>query len=219
MKKLLIAMLMFAATGVAGAAQTGARGHAQGQAPAVAAVDSGGVVAYSDTTSADSSVAVGASAPAVGHSVSLSFDDISDPLSLIANLTTIGAGGVAMAILMVVIGLVFLLSPVILAVVILYLLFRRRNERYNSAGKAMETGQPLHKDVRRAEMESKELLWRKGVKNFFIGLGLVALFLSLGVDGLAGVGALVALYGVGQAVIARTSARKGRDGGEDSGDE
>lgn len=218
MKKLLIAMLMFAATGVAGAAQTGARGHAQGQAPAVAAVDSGGVVAYSDTTSADSSVAVGASAPAVGHSVSLSFKDVSDPFGLIAYLTTIGIGGVVVAIFFVILCLIVMLSPVALIVMILYFVFRRRKERYKIVEKAMETGRPLPKDMLNPDLESKELLWRKGVKNFFIGLGLVALFLSFGFDSLTGVGALVAIYGVGQAVIARTSVGKGGGGRSHGGD-
>ena len=111
-----------------------------------------------------------------------------------------------------------MLSPVALIVMILYFVFRRRKERYKIVEKAMETGRPLPKDMLNPDLESKELLWRKGVKNFFIGLGLVALFLSFGFDSLTGVGALVAIYGVGQAVIARTSVGKGGGGGSHGGD-
>ena len=208
MKKLLIAMLMFAATGVAGAAQTGARGHAQGQAPAVAAVDSGGVVAYSDTTSADSSVAVGASAPAVGHSVSLSFKDVSDPFGLIAYLTTIGIGGVVVAIFFVILCLIVMLSPVALIVMILYFVFRRRKERYKIVEKAMETGKPIPDELRRTETMSPDMLWRKGIRNASIGLGIVALALCKGSNFIGGVGLIILFYGVGQAVIARTTGKK-----------
>ena len=80
----------------------------------------------------------------------------------------------------------------------------------------METGQPLPDDMKRGAIESNEVLWRKGVKNFFIGLGLIAVFVSFDIESLIGVGVLVALYGAGQGVIAKTSA--GKKDKEDEGE-
>ena len=59
-----------------------------------------------------------------------------------------------------------------------------------------------------SEHQSDEYLWKKGIKNVFLGIGLAILFKCLGADPLTGIGWLVALYGVGQAVISKTSSRK-----------
>ena len=72
----------------------------------------------------------------------------------------------------------------------------------------METGQPIPQEFIRTEQQTDDYLWKKGIKNTALGLGLVAFFYCLGADPLVGIGWLVALFGVGQAVIARTSASK-----------
>ena len=143
-------------------------------------------------------------------------NDVSDPFNLIAYLTNLDFGGVIVAIFFVLLCIITVLSPVILIAVILYLVFKRRNDRYRVIEKAMETGQPLPDDMKRGAIESNEVLWRKGVKNFFIGLGLIAVFVSFGIESLIGVGVLVALYGAGQGVIAKTSA--GKKDKEDEGE-
>ena len=181
------------------------------QADGKAGADS--IVAYSDTTAADTAAAQQHDM-VQGHTGNFSLDDVTDPFKLIAYLATIGVGGVIVAIFFVIMCLLVLFSPVIVIVLILYLLFRRRKERYRLVEKAMETGHPLPEGMRGTELESSEVLWRKGVKNFFIGLGLIAVFLSFDWDVFVGIGALVALYGAGQAVIAYTT-RKKDDGRKD----
>ena len=181
-----------------------------------AVTDTNGIVAYSDTTVTDTAAANSADGEDQHGAGAMTINDVSDPFNLIAYLTTLDFGGVIVAIFFVLLCIITVLSPVILIAVILYLVFKRRNDRYRVIEKAMETGQPLPDDMKRGALESNEVLWRKGVKNFFIGLGLIAVFVSFGIESLIGVGVLVALYGAGQGVIAKTSA--GKKDKEDEGE-
>lgn len=211
MEKFIVTLLMAVTLCLPAAARHGAQGQGRQSVAATAAVDTGAVVAYSDTTATDTA-AYGAGTNATGTGVSrhysFSIDDVTDPFNLIAYLATIGAGGVVVAIFFVILCLLVVFSPVILLVVILVMVSKRRSERYKVVEKAMETGRPVPDDIRPSVFDSKELLWRKGIRHIFIGIGLVALFWCFGWDRLTGVGLLVMLYGAGQAVIARTSARK-----------
>lgn len=181
-----------------------------------AVTDTNGIVAYSDTTVTDTAAANSADGEDQHGTGVWTINEVSDPFNLIAYLTTLDFGGVIVAIFFVLLCIITVLSPVILIAVILYLVFKRRNDRYRVIEKAMETGQPLPDDMKRGAIESNEVLWRKGVKNFFIGLGLIAVFVSFGIESLIGVGVLVALYGAGQGVIAKTSA--GKKDKEDEGE-
>ena len=181
-----------------------------------AVTDTCGIVAYSDTTVTDTAAANSADGEDKHGTGVWTINDVSDPFNLIAYLTNLDFGGVIVAIFFVLLCIITVLSPVILIAVILYLVFKRRNNRYRVIEKAMETGQPLPDDMKRGAIESNEVLWRKGVKNFFIGLGLIAVFVSFGIESLIGVGVLVALYGAGQGVIAKTSA--GKKDKEDEGE-
>lgn len=181
-----------------------------------AVTDTSGIVAYSDTTVTDTAAANSADGEDRHGAGTMTINEVSDPFNLIAYLTTLDFGGVIVAIFFVLLCIITVLSPVILIAVILYLVFKRRNDRYRVIEKAMETGQPLPDDMKRGAIESNEVLWRKGVKNFFIGLGLIAVFVSFGMESLIGVGVLVALYGAGQGVIAKTSA--GKKDKEDEGE-
>ena len=51
-------------------------------------------------------------------------------------------------------------------------------------------------------------MWKSGIMYSCVGLGLILLFYSIGLEGLWGVGALVACIGVAKMVIAKTSNKK-----------
>lgn len=206
MKNLIVTLIAFVALGLPAAAAPDAHEQDTLEAQGASAADTIGIVAYSDTTAADTAVATAGDGGSNPHG--MWFGDVDDPFNLVAYLSTIGAGGVIVAVFVVILGLLFLLSPFIVIALILYFLFKRNKDRYRMAEKAMETGQPMPESMRATEFESSETLWRKGVKNFFIGLGLIAVFLSLGIEELTGIGILVALYGAGQGVIARTTQKK-----------
>ena len=77
---------------------------------------------------------------------------------------------------------------------------------------AMEKGQPIPGGIVREGLEPAELVWRNGIKNVSVGLGLSCLFGIMNFDLGIGLAVLLTFYGVGQMVIARTSAsKKGRD--------
>ena len=206
MKNLIVTLIAFVALGLPSAAAPNAHAQDTLEAQGASAADTIGIVAYSDTAAADTAVAPAGDGR--GNQHGMWFGDVDDPLNLVAYLSTIGAGGVIVAVFVVILGLLFLLSPFIVIALILYFLFKRNKDRYRMAETAMETGQPMPEGMRATEFESSEALWRKGVKNFFIGLGLIAVFLSLGIEELTGIGILVALYGAGQGVIARTTQKK-----------
>lgn len=213
--------MMAAVIGLPAIAQAPRSGHTT-PTEQTAQTDTAGIEAYSDTTTvnqADTATSTSEDTYDKGNNIKLSFDDVSDPFNLIAYLTTIGVGGVIVAIFFVILCLLTVFSPVILIAVILYLLVRRKRERYRIIEKAMETGQPIPDELRRTETMSSDMLWRRGIRNASIGLGIVALALCMWSDFIGGVGLVILFYGLGQAVIARTTDRKNDNKNDDNVEE
>ena len=163
------------------------------------------LVAYSDTTSVaeDEDEAV-----TTTTTVTNSDDwDYEDPFSWLEGLT-LSTGGILIACLVLLIILLIALSPFILLALIMRFIIRRHNDRITLAEKAMETGQPIPEELKTVDKQDDEYLWRRGIKNVAIGIGLALMFWIWKSTMLMGVGALVLCIGIGQMVIARTSANK-----------
>ena len=183
------------------------RHHPQVVNPTSLPDDTAGIVAYSDTTSVDTA---GTSLPA---SVDNDFDDEdvyvdNFPLNDLKDMFGVGVGGTIIAILVILVMLLIAIAPFLVVIFIVYLVFKNRRPRYELAEKAMSSGQQIPQELVRTERQSDDYLWKKGIKNIFVGIGLAILFKCLGADPLTGIGWLVALYGVGQAVISKTSSSK-----------
>ena len=183
------------------------RHHPQVVNPTSLPDDTAGIVAYSDTTSIDTA---GTSLPA---SVDDDFDDEdvyvdNFPLNDLKDMFGVGVGGTIIAILVILVMLLIAIAPFLVVIFIVYLVFKNRRQRYELAEKAMSSGQQIPQELVRTERQSDDYLWKKGIKNIFVGIGLAILFKCLGADPLTGIGWLVALYGVGQAVISKTSSSK-----------
>ena len=183
------------------------RHHPQVVNPTSLPDDTAGIVAYSDTTSIDTA---GTSLPA---SVDDDFDDEdvyvdNFPLNDLKDMFGVGVGGTIVAILVILVTLLIAIAPFLVVIFIVYLVFKNRRQRYELAEKAMSSGQQIPQELVRTERQSDDYLWKKGIKNIFVGIGLAILFKCLGADPLTGIGWLVALYGVGQAVISKTSSSK-----------
>ena len=183
------------------------RHHPQVVNPTSLPDDTAGIVAYSDTTSIDTA---GTSLPA---SVDDNLDDEDsdvDDFSLfdLKDMFGIGVGGTILAIFIVLMTVLVALAPFLILAFIVYLIFKNRRQRYELAEKAMDSGQQIPQELVRTERQNDDYLWKKGIKNIFVGIGLAILFKCLGADPLTGIGWLVALYGVGQAVISKTSSSK-----------
>ena len=72
----------------------------------------------------------------------------------------------------------------------------------------METGQPLPEELMPVDKQSDDYLRRRGIRNIWIGIGMMVMFGIWDADMLTGVGALVLCYGIGQVFIARSSQKK-----------
>ena len=213
-QKILIFALMFI-MGTAAVAQSKHRHHAVTDSTAVvtnaAATQAAnanadeGIEAFSDTTSV---VEEDATVPRVYvDDDDFDFDDFEDmpgwlPMKFIA-----GFGGVFL-ILMFVFAILLALAPFIAIVLILRYLIRQHNDRVALASKAMETGQPLPEELMPVDKQSDDYLRRRGIRNIWIGIGMMIMFGIWGADMLTGVGALVLCYGIGQVFIARSSQKK-----------
>jgi hypothetical protein len=167
-----------------------------------------GVVAYSDTTQSQPQEAqdtVVEEDAHNSHNPSWNPSDYDDPFSYFGeNFGRSVGGGILVALIIGVIFL-FLLLPLIVVILVLRYLIKRHNDRVTLAEKAMESGQPIPESMKPVDKQTDDYLWKKGIRNTAIGIGLVIMFSIWESTGLAGVGALVACYGIGQLVIAKTS--------------
>ena len=204
MKQYLIALtMMLALHANASSVQPQHRHHAQVVAVDTTAQD--GVEAYSDTTSTD--LAGTEDSVYTYNTSSNSFDIDTGTEDFIKKLLggTIGVGGVIIAVLVSLALLICVLAPFIIVILIIRYLINQHNNRISLAEKAMETGQPIPDDLKPVATESPEYYRRKGIKNTAIGVGLAIMFAIWGSDMLAGIGVLIACWGIGQLVIAKTS--------------
>lgn len=218
MKKLFIIFAMTAALAAPAQAQKSLYRHNPQVVNSQAAADTGEVVAYSDTTGAarDTSAAQANASDEDGTITVKQFDDVSDPFTLIAYLADLGGvGSVLVAIAFVLLCILVVLSPFLFVALIIYLVLKNRNQRYRLAEKAMESGRPIPDNLLKKDDFSNEALWKKGVKNACIGIGLVVCFYIIGANPLTGIGWLVFFYGLGQCIIARTTGRRKHN--DDSG--
>lgn len=165
-----------------------------------------GLEAYSDTGSVITSQAAdSANVVAVTYPSHRTWDDIDNPLDFFVVLEHLGWVGVLLAIIITFLVVLFALAPFIIIGLLIYWMIKRHNDKVRLAERAMMTGQPILSDVTPSSVSSDEMLWRKGIKNTALGLGLVFLFYFLSADPLVGIGWLVVCCGVGQMVMARSS--------------
>ncbi len=158
------------------------------------------VEAYSDTTSVDTtSLQVGAADEdnqSRSHSI-YSLENYDDPFDFFGSVFGKGTLFFVMFI-MLVIGLLFVFAPLIAIFIIFKYLYRRHKDRMRIMEMAMEKGVDVPEEQRPIDKQSDEYLIKRGLRNFFLGAGLVAMFAFWGWDFMAGIGALVSVYGLGQ---------------------
>lgn len=158
------------------------------------------VEAYSDTTSVDTTAAQmdDADDSRQSHSSSIySLDNYNDPFDFLG--TVFGKGILFLVIfLMLIIVLLFVFAPLIVIFIIFRYLYRRHQDRMKIMEMAMEKGVDVPESQRPIDKQSDEYLVKRGLRNAFLGAGLVAMFSFWDWGFMAGIGALVAIYGLGQ---------------------
>jgi len=160
---------------------------------------------YSDTASANGSGSDSAY-------VSSSWDDADDVHEdfghFINRVVGHGPKDKGVVVIIVFLGFILACAPFLIFGFIIYYMVKRHNDRVKLSMKAMEMGQLPPAKADAAFAESDEMLWKKGVKNSALGLGLALMFFMFDAEGLAGVGLLVLCYGLGQVYMARASRKK-----------
>lgn len=166
-----------------------------------------GITAYSDTTSVDTSAM-----QQVTTGNDDDFDrDFEDFITQSGKFFSSGfAGGLVMTILLVSF-IIMLLMPLIIILLIIRYLMRRHNDRTRIMEKAIEQGIPLSDEQLPLSYKSAEYMWRRGVRNTSLGVGLMLFFWFLGANPLIGIGALVACLGGGQMYMAHSKRDTSKD--------
>ncbi len=182
-------------------------------APAVNdSTDEEGIVAYSDTTETDAQGDSVTYYNGKGNTASLDWnndqaDSLLERWALELLGGTAGFWASAFATLVVILVFLFLCSPFIVLGLFIWYLVRRNRQRLEVARQAMENGQPIPQEMLSMELQTDSYMWSKGVRNVFLGLGLIVFGLFINIETLAAVGALLICMGAGQCVIAKTSGK------------
>lgn len=173
-------------------------------------------VAYSDTTFQNDEA--GAEDTALSTNVDYDNDkensvynpgNYHDPFTWMVSMGENSAIGfiIVMAILGVI--LFFCIVPFIIIILILRYLIKRHNRRVDQmAEQARQTSyEQKHQSPQRERTSPTDIadqeLWRKGVRNVTIGLGVMVVFMIAGSSFMIGVGAFVAIFGGGQIYTAK----------------
>lgn len=220
MKRLItitLALALLATSPVHQAMAQGQKGKATAtattNAPAVNdSTDEEGIVAYSDTTETDAQGDSVTYYNGKGNTASLDWnndqaDSLLERWALELLGGTAGFWASAFATLVVILVFLFLCSPFIVLGLFIWYLVRRNRQRLEFARQAMENGQPIPQEMLSMELQTDSYMWSKGVRNVFLGLGLIVFGLFINIETLAAVGALLICMGAGQCVIAKTSGK------------
>ena len=199
MKKyiLAIAMLLALSATLSATAQTTQKQEHQ---ELVDSTQQDSLEAFSDTTdTVDDSTVVSASHRMGGYTVG--DDSMFDVV-----FSNLGAEGLAgMAFVLVILLIIFVISPLTILGVILYFVFRNRKQKIQLAETAVKQGQPIPDQLLVENGVQNDDLWQRGIRQTFLGIGLM-IFLGYvaGEIGFA-IGALVACIGIGKLVIVKTT--------------
>ena len=206
MKKYLLAFSMLFLVGVTAMDATPKHRHRHRTTTVSVKADSASaaIEVYSDTASAN-----GSGSDSASVSSSWDDDDIHEDFGHFIN-RVVGHGPKDTGVVVIIVFLGFILAcvPFLIFGFIIYYMVKRHNDRVKLSMKAMEMGQLPPAKADAAFAESDEMLWKKGVKNSALGLGLALMFFMFDAEGLAGVGLLVLCYGLGQVYMARASRKK-----------
>lgn len=157
-----------------------------------AADEEEGIVAYSDTVTADTASA------ANGGATFDNDDNMSRRCRTFFNTMPGEIVKLCLIVCVFVPMLLCFLAPIIVLLLVIRYFMRRHKDRVRLAEMAMEKGEPFTDELKPLSKKSPEYMWRRGVRNTSIGAGLMILFWFFGMQSLMGIGALVACIGLGQ---------------------
>lgn len=170
------------------------------------------IEAFSDTTSNDSSSVV---VPPIPLDDDFDFDDddfFNSSHGFHAFWENGGEGVMGMFFVLAVLFILFVLSPIVIIGLILWFIYKSRQNRMRLAEMAMKNGQPIPDELVSTKPATDGDVREKGVRQVFLGIGLTFLLgWAAGKIG-AGIGILVLCIGLGNLFIAKTAKEKKNTG-------
>ena len=202
MKKTLIAMMMLLtlSMGVQAASQKH-RHTPREQEELVDTTKQGAIEVFSDTTTVVDSA----------FSSTDSWDDDEEYYhstlkTLVGDMSSKDLTGIA--IILGSLFILFVLAPVLIIIALFYFINKNRRDRIKLAQMAVQQGQPIPEQLLEDKQETVNDEYQKGLRQCFVGVGLM-IFLGLTAEEVGfGIGALVFCIGLGKIVAGKIAERK-----------
>ena len=217
MKKVLLtlALLLTLTTGMQAAGQK--HRHTPRQEK-VDSTNKDAVVVYSDTTSMDTMTTTKhkgkvtittPTSPWSSNTVTYEMDDENFGSMLKHLFVDMDSNGIAgMFFVLGVLLILFVLAPVLIIIALFYFINKNRKEKMRLAQMAMQQGQPIPDQLLKENPIDSDDEYQKGMRQCFVGVGLmVFLGYAAGQVGF-GIGALVFCIGLGKVFVSKTTNRK-----------
>ena len=170
--------------------------------------NSSAIEAFSDTTSVDSSTT-----RTVTYDWDSDDEDVNEAIDKIGKFAeSINSSGLAwlmwvIAIIVAVLVFLLLLSPFIIVLLLIYFVNRNRKQKVQMAQMAMQNGQPIPDQLLEDKPIDSDNEYQKGMRQCFVGVGLM-IFLGYAAGQVGfGIGALVFCIGLGKVFASRTARR------------
>ena len=202
MKKVLIVFTLMLTLGMSVQAASQKHRHTpRGTELVDTTKQSSGVDAFSDT---------------IDSAYSSSFDDdwdSDDPVEkgvgkMLENIFSDSAVVPGMVISIIAIVIIFLLAPLLIIIAIFYFVNKNRKEKMKLAQMAMEKGQPIPDELLNNVPDEVSDEYQKGMRQCFVGVGLmIFLYFAAGTIGF-GIGALVFCIGLGKVLAAKSVGKR-----------
>lgn len=224
MKKIMITMAMLLALGM-GVQAAGQKHRHTPQAELVDSTSKNAVEVYSDTTSTDTATTSSTTtrrkgsvtvtyptSPWSSHSATYEVDDddAGDIISgLFNNMDSKDLMG--MFFVLCVLLIIFVLAPVLIIIALFYFINKNRKQKMKLAQMAMQQGQPIPDQLLEDKVTDADTEYQKGMRQCFVGVGLM-IFLGYAAGQVGfGIGALVFCIGLGKVFASRTARNNNRD--------
>lgn len=199
MKKIIITLTMLLVLGMTTEMIAQKHRHTPQQTELVDSTSKDAVEAFSDTTSTSQTSAADDNWPLdedddtqIVKSADRLFDFMDSQMS-------------GMLFVLAVLLIIFVLSPVFIIIAVFYFINKNRKDKMRLAQMAMQQGQPIPEQLLKDQPGNTDEEYKKGIRQCFVGVGLmIFLGYAAGTVGF-GIGALVFCIGLGKVFVSKTA--------------
>jgi uncharacterized protein YxeA len=201
MKKIIITLTMLLVLGMTTEMIAQKHRHTPQQTELVDSTSKDAVEAFSDTTSTSQASAADDNWPLdedddtqIVKSADRLFDFMDSQMS-------------GMLFVLAVLLIIFVLSPVFIIIAVFYFINKNRKDKMRLAQMAMQQGQPIPEQLLKDQPGNTDEEYKKGIRQCFVGVGLmIFLGYAAGTVGF-GIGALVFCIGLGKVFVSKTAGK------------